>query len=326
MKHLKRALFLFTLLALTVFAPLSAARVQAAAKYGPVTASWVKSGNISFQLKGGRLVYKVGNGKENVVATKVKGARYHGSKAAYLKAYKLTADDRTQRPYVTVPCGIYDCAAGKRVSSATIKSTLGTLSIDALKGFYNDTLVVSRGWGECNNLCLIKPAGGSCKEFGEICDDGAVQAGKSLIFIDNMNKDGQGDGPYYLKVLDMTTGRTKVISKKAWSVLVQGAKLIYAEAALNSYGGLKKNQTVRIYTCSFNGAGKKQLGSFNNGKSDWFYISLTKSAAFVHLLEENKYRMLKYGTNKLTSGTKAGFNKAAKQKGLVACGVTSIFD
>ena len=228
---------------------LPSSSVLAAEQCGKVTSGWTRSGNYSFKLtKKGKLLYKVGKGKEKVIAGKVTSARYQGSRVAYVQAWNNDGDDNACR----TPCRIFDCYKKKTVRKCVLTDKTSMYDGKIL-GFYNDNIVTTYSLGDALVFINMKKGYSKVKRSGKYisCYAGGEQEGKYLVYI------GAGNT---LEVMDLTTGKINIISKKGFSAIIYKGTLYYSEVKFSSE--LIKKQTVNLYTCSISGKGKKLLGSF----------------------------------------------------------------
>ena len=176
------------------------------------------------------------------------------------------------------------------------------------------------------------------KEYAGRAQAGAVQQGKYLVYVH------RHDAPKIdtLDVYDMSTGKIKVISKKGYAALVQNNKIYYTEVLREKEHYSKEGellydipqQTVKIYSSSLNGSGKKLLGSFKT-KGNYLRNYLDEynlgdlaiipagTAVYVYMYDAKpQYYAMKYSNGKLMKSTKSVFNKKGKLAGLVSEGVT----
>ena len=296
---------------------LPASSAQAADLCGKVNSNWTKAGNYSYKLtKKGKLLYRVGKGKEKVIAGKVAWARYHGSRVAYL----LEMSD--EGGFCRTPCRIFDCYKKKTVRKCVLKDKEAAYNRKIL-GFYNDNLAVTYASGAGVAFVNTKKYTSFMQNTWTKCSPaGGAQEGKYLVYVDAGGS---------LEVMDLSTGKVNTISKKGFSVIIHKGKLYYSEVKFGM-DSIKK-QTVNLYTCSVSGKGKKLLGSFKLKEDYWFDISdsgsglviiPTKNGAYIRQSVNGKYayKALSFKTKQLKTIGRKKFDKMAKLPGLVAYGLT----
>ena len=215
-----------------------------------------------------------------------------------------------------------------------------------INGFYGDTVTFYCG---SSRYCLASVnmktgtvrclTAGKAKAGGVKC--GTVQNGKYLVYI-HRHTDRSIDT---LEVYNMSTGKIRVITKKGYAVLVKNNRLYYAEVLrekehFNRGGALKYDipeQTVRVYSSSMAGGGRKLLGSFKTQgdyvrnyleeKGDLSELAIIPDTSGVYVFMRNssylgEYYSMKYSSGKLVKSRQSLFMEKEKLPGLVAEGVT----